>query len=238
MKGQIPLVSIAKDIDGQVRLDLTPYETGTVYIAISHVWVHCLGNPDENALRSCQLLDLDRILKRCWKDQDPENTAMGAGPAYFWLDTLCLPLRPHRTRKAAIKQMRHCSYTPSITIEPLLQIAISDWRYRVWMLQEAVFVNNLLFQFVGVAVNVVELVSAHFAVPSAEEPSHIELLFLLSLAPGIGMNIATQDRSLRVQHPSLTTVVWSLQGRAIKHIYCVVFEHINDTVDMLNTSFM
>ncbi|KAL4745135.1 hypothetical protein BDW72DRAFT_198926 [Aspergillus terricola var. indicus] len=233
MNGQIPLAFISKDIAGQVQLGLAPYGTGTVYIAISHVWVHGLGNPDENALRSCQLLDLDRLLKRCWQDQDPDNTAIESGPIYFWLDTLCLPLRPQSVRKTAIKQMRHCyesatsvlvldkhirrctAYTTSVTIEPLLQIAISDWRYRVWTLQEAVFANNLLFQFVDVAVNVIELVYAHFAVPSAEEPSHVELLFLFSLAPGIGIDIATQDRSLRVRHPSLATVVWSLQGRAI-----------------------
>ncbi|KAL5044251.1 hypothetical protein BDW71DRAFT_209463 [Aspergillus fruticulosus] len=232
-KGQIPLASVSKDSDGQVRLDLTPYETGIPYIAISHVWSHGLGNPDENALWSCQLLDLDGLHKRCWQDQDINNTAIETRPMYFWLDTLCLPLRPHAIRKAAIKQMRHCyenatfvlvldkhirrctAYAPSVAIEPLLQIAISDWRYRVWTLQEAVFANNLIFQFLDAAVNVVELVSAQFASPSAEEPSHIELLFLFSLAPGIGIDIATQDRSLRVQHPSLATVIWSLQGRAI-----------------------
>ncbi|CBF87311.1 uncharacterized protein ANIA_11653 [Aspergillus nidulans FGSC A4] len=40
------------------------------------IWVHGLGDPDMSVLRNCQLLDLNRLLKRCWEDQDSDSTAI------------------------------------------------------------------------------------------------------------------------------------------------------------------
>ncbi|KAL4865208.1 hypothetical protein BDV12DRAFT_175076 [Aspergillus spectabilis] len=110
---------------------------------------------------------------------------------------------------------RRTAYTPSLTVEPLLQIAISDWRYRVWTLQEAVFAKNLIFQFLDAMVHIKNLFSAHFHTRSTEEPSHAVIFILFSLAPIAGVGLGTTGGSLRVHHPSLTPVMWSLQGRAI-----------------------
>ncbi|KAL4869914.1 hypothetical protein BDV12DRAFT_167065 [Aspergillus spectabilis] len=249
-EGQIPIAKVVVDSETkQVRLETTPHEPGITYIAISHVWAHGLGNPDENALRSCQLLELDRLVKCALEDQD-----LGGGDTkavYFWIDTLCLPLQPPHSRKTGIKQMRHCyedatavlvldkhlrrstAYNPSVSTEALLQVAICDWRFRVWTLQEGIFAQNLIFQFLDTSVSADELMFAHFSSsssgpipnPSLSSTSEAEmfpnlaifLVFNLFPALGVDMGRSKQERgpSLREVHFSLLSLLLSLQGRAI-----------------------
>ncbi|KUL81940.1 hypothetical protein ZTR_10353 [Talaromyces verruculosus] len=236
-QGKIPIAKIVVDKQQQVRLDMRPYEDGMTYIAISHVWSHGLGNPDHNALRTCQLLQLNKLLTSAYHDHQLESDSEKIDKTYFWIDTLCLPLRPIHWRKAAIKRMRHCyknaaavlvidkhlrrstAYTPTKTTEPLLQVAISDWRFRVWTLQEAILAKKLLFQFLDMSVDVEELLTYHFSDSSQEELNHVDL-FLMSLMPALGLDMDCEPAReggglLRVTNSSLSSLVVSLQGRAI-----------------------
>ncbi|KAL4884592.1 hypothetical protein BJY04DRAFT_215054 [Aspergillus karnatakaensis] len=239
--GKIPVVTVALDPDTEkVSLRMVSHEPDMAYIAISHVWAHGLGNPDENALRACQLLNLDRLVKGALKDQD---LCQDTTTAYFWIDTLCLPLTPANARKSGIQQMRRCyeaatavlvldkhllrstGYTPSATTEPLLQIAICDWRYRVWTLQEAIFAKRLVFQFLDMTVDAEELILAHYsaanpAYPSAADQSPNLSVFLgLRLLPALGVDLAkakgSNGSSMRVPRSSLRSLMLSLKGRAI-----------------------
>ncbi|KAF7165603.1 hypothetical protein CNMCM6106_001684 [Aspergillus hiratsukae] len=240
-QGKIPIASIIMDEQQRVRLDITPYQDGMMYIAISHVWSHGLGNPDYNALRTCQLLQLDRLLKDTYHDHF-DSESEDTDKTYFWIDTLCLPLRPIQWRKAAIKQMRHCydyasavlvldkhlrrstAYTPTKTTELLLQIVISDWRFRVWTLQEAIFAKKLIFQFLDASVDAEELLTFHFASrpleESLEKVDHVDMFLMVNLAPALGINTNLESARekgglLRVRNSSLSGLMFSLQGRAI-----------------------
>ena len=116
------------------------------YIAISHVWAHGLGNPDENALPSCQLHRLTDLCSNC-------SPAVGKRTA-FWIDTLCIPVGIPSARKVAIRQLsstfrlaskvlvldadlqrtsKRCSRTELAT-----RIMCCGWMRRLWTLQEAV----------------------------------------------------------------------------------------------------
>ncbi|CEL11921.1 hypothetical protein ASPCAL15015 [Aspergillus calidoustus] len=231
-QGQIPIATVNIDSEKQVCLEITPYKPGMIYIAISHVWAHGLGNPDENALRSCQLLELDKLLKRTHEDQNIRDTSTDIKTIYFWIDTLCLPVRPPHCRKAGIKQMRSCYeaaaavlvldkhlrrctiYSPTVTTELLLQIAISDWRFRVWTLQEAIFAKNLIFQFLDGPVDAEELIIAHYSSPACDNFTHINMFLQTNILVALGLDPLAESKKLRVQHYSLLTLFLSLQGRA------------------------
>ncbi|KAL6229196.1 hypothetical protein BDW75DRAFT_110239 [Aspergillus navahoensis] len=257
-QGKIPIARIVVDNQQRVRLDVTSYEEGMTYIAISHVWSHGLGNPDYNALRACQLLQLNRLLQDAYHNH-LESESQDTDKPYFWIDTLCLPLRPAQWRKAAIKQMRYCyenasavlvldrhlrrstGYTPT-KVELLLQIAISDWRSRVWTLQEAVFAKKLIFQFIDISAEADELLTAFFL--SSNLLKHCDIsksldmvisdlsnymdmaiisesteMFILTILPSLGSDIESQytrDESiLRSKYLSLSGIMSSLGGRAI-----------------------
>jgi hypothetical protein len=46
-------------------VDVEEYKPGMEYIAISHVWVDGLGNPNDNSIHECQLEYLYRVLRGC-----------------------------------------------------------------------------------------------------------------------------------------------------------------------------
>lgn len=54
ISGQIPVFTIERLPDDRktVRLDVTPMEAGTSYLAVSHAWT---ANPLANQLPTCQL---------------------------------------------------------------------------------------------------------------------------------------------------------------------------------------
>ena len=124
---------------------------GLEYVAISHVWAHGLGNPNANALPSCQILRMKRLsAELLWS-----STRRATQPA-FWIDTLCIPVAPEhkQLRKLAITKLAdtfrqarqvlvldadlqrsssRCSRTEQAT-----RILCSGWMKRLWTLQEAV----------------------------------------------------------------------------------------------------
>jgi hypothetical protein len=115
------------------------------------------------------------------------------------------------------KHLRRCTlYTPSITTELLLQIAISDWRFRVWTLQEAIFAKRLIFQFIDGQVDADELIVAHYSSPASENFAHINQFLTINLLFNLGVDIsAVKGEELRVRHSSLLSLFFSLQGRTI-----------------------
>jgi hypothetical protein len=56
-EGDIPLVSLHQDPEAPFKLSIEVHkrEPGSDYSAISHVWYDGLGNPNANALPTCQL---------------------------------------------------------------------------------------------------------------------------------------------------------------------------------------
>lgn len=119
---------------------------------------------------------------------------------------------------------RSTAYTPTKTTELLLQVVISDWRFRVWTLQEAIFATKLIFQFLDASVDAEELLTFHIASRPSEESlekvDHLNLFLMVNLAPALGLNTNLEPERwrgglLRVRNPSLSGLMMSLQGRAI-----------------------
>ena len=116
------------------------------FIAISHVWAHGLGNPQENALPSCQLHRLNDFCSR-------SSPAVGKRPA-IWIDTLCIPVAVPSARRLAITRLAstfrrackvlvldadlQCSSKNCSRTELATRITGSGWMRRLWTLQETV----------------------------------------------------------------------------------------------------
>ncbi|KAF9463932.1 hypothetical protein BDZ94DRAFT_578770 [Collybia nuda] len=120
------------------------------YVAISHVWVDGLGSTAEAGLPLCQIRRLSSLTQKL----------IPGGP--FWMDALCIP-GSKDMRKRAIGLMgqtyknatvvlvidsgiRACPYSAPQE-EKLLRILTSAWMQRLWTLQEALFAQNLVFEF-------------------------------------------------------------------------------------------
>jgi hypothetical protein len=89
---------------------------------------------------------------------------------FFWMDTLCVPIKNQELRKKAIVKMRDvykCASKVLVLDAELMQhsaerdyreiftrISCSSWLRRLWTLQEAILNKNLLFQFADQAIYV------------------------------------------------------------------------------------
>ncbi|KUL87769.1 hypothetical protein ZTR_03146 [Talaromyces verruculosus] len=108
--GGIPLVRINQAAHkGITSLEVKSATANDSYVAFSHVWSDGLGNEKENKLLRCQLERLARYLNTAPRPES--NVAAGQvgsvdmrrmnftyRPQYFWLDTLCIPIRPKNRR--------------------------------------------------------------------------------------------------------------------------------------------
>lgn len=153
----IPVIYVESDTtngaDG-LRLS-TKASTGVPYVAISHVWSDGLGNPYQNTLPQCQLLQIQD-----WVNQLYDKSLW---PVPFWIDTICVPLdREHRS--FAIQRMSSTYETAdkvlvldgwllqkgfnNMTEWNMLKIKASSWSQRIWTLQEAMLPRpkSLYFQ--------------------------------------------------------------------------------------------
>ncbi len=158
-QGQIPLVYVESlsGTLGALRLRVEPYRSGSIYVAISHVWADGLGSPSENTIPYCQMLQLKRELEgvlQCPGNIAGRVKANGRCSIPFWLDTLCIPVGQEYQdlRDFSISNMyqiykeatgvlildpdlRMLSRTASFS-EILLRVLISGWRGRLWTFQE------------------------------------------------------------------------------------------------------
>ncbi|PCD41077.1 hypothetical protein AU210_003635 [Fusarium oxysporum f. sp. radicis-cucumerinum] len=159
-KGRIPIISVSNIYLGGMDLqpEIVEYRTDMRFVAISHVWADGRGNPHRNSLPWCQLLELRRYLA-------PLQPGGELDRHYFWIDTLCVPLRPSASRRLAIVNMRQtyqqahavlvldsgliASKRPPSTLECLAQIALSNWGSRLWTFQEANLAKDLRCVFSG-----------------------------------------------------------------------------------------
>lgn len=161
-KGQTPLLSLVKG-DSGLKVSITPFHHGINYVAISHVWSDGMGNPYQNSLPLCQIQALDYYVgkARCCPTNDE--------PAYFWIDTICVPRAPDALRWKAIAAMRDtyrdaecvlviCRELSSIPLpstpdEVFVRIFRSKWMTRLWTLQEGALAARLAFQFADHAID-------------------------------------------------------------------------------------
>ncbi|KAK3724760.1 hypothetical protein LTR37_000808 [Vermiconidia calcicola] len=169
-KGRIPLVDFSIDPDALAisgKPIVVPADAITRYAAVSHVWADGLGNPTCNALPRCQLSrlasQLQATISSLGYDMQP----------FLWIDTLCVPLRPEASRKAAILTMKETYMRaefvwafdgtliqhrmPTSTEETLFRIFSSSWMTRLWTFQEAWLAWSLVFQFADRAVELDKL---------------------------------------------------------------------------------
>jgi hypothetical protein len=124
----IPLVRCFFDAKQDLQFEIIEGNLEYKYTAISHVWAGGLGNPQSNALPSCQVVRLWNIIKELPDVQAMDIEDIGSQKAdrideklvrlaesvrravrsqctvYFWLDTLCIPLDP-KPRQRAIDSM-------------------------------------------------------------------------------------------------------------------------------------
>lgn len=153
--GGIPIiyVPIIPEDGSPPKAKVFDYNSNRIeYVAFSHVWAHGLGNPQQNALPSCQLLHLRHL--------SAKSAALNFRQPAFWIDTLCIPVAQEhkRARKLAIAQLpstfrqahrvlvldadlQRSSKFASRT-ELATRIMCSGWMRRLWTLQEAVMSEN------------------------------------------------------------------------------------------------
>ncbi|PVH71338.1 hypothetical protein DL98DRAFT_660681 [Cadophora sp. DSE1049] len=133
--------------------------TGGDYIAISHVWSHGLGNPNQNALPMCQIKRLFRYIQN-----------IGSPYVFLWIDTLSVPVNLKYKRIAITKLRsiyqkaygvlvidRHLIRVGRNVLERKIQLLCSEWMRRLWTLQEGRLATRLYVQFRHEAVSVEEL---------------------------------------------------------------------------------
>jgi hypothetical protein len=134
--------------DPEGRLVVTPHESGTEFLAFSHVWSDGLGSVTEKGLPRCQVAYLSRL------------TRVISGSTLFWIDGLCIPKDP-ATRTAALHIMASTFNSASITLvldagmrkcsierpleEVILRILSSVWMRRLWTMQEGALAGRLVF---------------------------------------------------------------------------------------------
>ena len=150
-EGQLPLLRI---IPGHTIADLDlqiiSSQSGSSYVALSHVWADGLGNPYANALPRCQLLRLHGLLQA---PNMPRDSSDDQEELLLWCDTLCCPVKPIEAKNRALLQMKRTyqDATNVLVLDSSLQlydsilespeemctrILISGWTRRLWTLQE------------------------------------------------------------------------------------------------------
>ncbi|KAL0581596.1 hypothetical protein V5O48_000412 [Marasmius crinis-equi] len=156
--GRIPIVAFDTDSE---QLTLSSAEvssnTPTPYIALSHVWSDGLGNPHANALPLCQLRRIAAFIQGLLPAPQPPTAAQSK--PWFWMDTLCCPVKDRTARSLAIQRMRQTYQRASrvlILAADLQAVAAADlpiadcvyltglsfWASRLWTLQEGALAKS------------------------------------------------------------------------------------------------
>jgi hypothetical protein len=103
--GGVPLIRVRHSPDGDMSLEVVPYNRTVRFTAISHVWADRQLGSTKNALPTCQIKYLDSVLAALpgeifdWSLQDWLPKKSGPSDSmtpsrtyeYFWLDTFCIP---------------------------------------------------------------------------------------------------------------------------------------------------
>lgn len=187
-KGGIPLVAYSTRCNERTgQLKVTEWRPGINYVAISHVWADGRGNPNRNSLPECQLQGIQQLLQSLTRRENslPSQSESGlltatgipsedtpflsplpiSAPAFFWIDTLCIPVHKNdrHLRKQAILRIKdtyanawsvlaldarleRLQICPS-TEECLARIYCSTWMRRCWTLQEQAIAKQCFVKF-------------------------------------------------------------------------------------------
>jgi hypothetical protein len=158
-QGDVPVLSFSEAYGGQRQLKITysrmkeTTEERRSFVAISHVRHLGLGNHGKHSLPYCQLAWIQLIAD--------EVLGTGTSSVYFWLDTMCLPLR-YQSRAPALRHVRQVYQVASkvVVLDPYLyghsvgsfeesifRIRYSCWKTRLWTLQEGVIAKELHIRF-------------------------------------------------------------------------------------------
>ncbi|KAM0695562.1 hypothetical protein Q7P36_004043 [Cladosporium allicinum] len=161
----IPLVDLSADLkrtSGTPRISLitrhlSEHGDQRPFIAISHVWADGFGNQNANALPQCVLRALKQRVRALAKTHGlkTKNT--------LWMDTLCVPTEPQKSRDTAIMAMQKTYEMAEAVLvldgslfsidapvhqeECLVRIMCSAWMSRLWTFQEAWSAHRIMFQF-------------------------------------------------------------------------------------------
>ena len=168
-KGGIPLVSVKESANsgGQLNLQLQRGHVTDSYTAISHVWADGLGNPDRNALPTCQIRRLKRQLDQLYavNGNRQGSTMLNIRPSrLFWFDTLCIPVKNEhiylKNRSIAYMASIYAGAKRVLVLDAelmkiestktetcLARVLCSAWMSRSWTLQEGTLADNCAFQF-------------------------------------------------------------------------------------------
>jgi hypothetical protein len=116
--GQIPIILVKRTPSQGFHLDLGVEASleDLAYVAISHVWSNGRGNPKRNELPLCQLK---------YVSQKVMEVLESRRPIAFWMDTLCVPLRPDLCKKA-ILTMRKVYQNAFATL--VLDETLENWK--------------------------------------------------------------------------------------------------------------
>ncbi|KAK4945728.1 hypothetical protein LTR10_015076 [Elasticomyces elasticus] len=212
------------------------------YVAISHVWSDGLGNPQHNALWTCQLMKI-----QAWVDA---LSTEGETPVPFWLDTLCVP---HETgyRRKAINDMHRiyefafktlvidsslwsipASFSDSNPEVLLIKILACPWARRLWTFQEAYCAaRSIFFQFREKALPIQEILqslAATYCTPRSSEAYltmdkiTTEGLFRLDVILVCGIRFCAafsgNTRDEWPIHRRFSSVVRALHARRTSHV--------------------
>lgn len=166
-KGSIPLIEIEdQGVADLPKINIREVADDHDFVAISHLWAEGSGNPDDNALHGCLLSHMSTLINQLPKDEDKTMP--------FWLDTLCVPLRPPELQTLALNKMREPyerakhvlvldSYLQSVeskllsTLEIFARINCCSWMRRLWTLQEGKLGRSVWFQFADGAVELMQV---------------------------------------------------------------------------------
>ncbi|KAG7004555.1 hypothetical protein G7Y79_00024g055050 [Physcia stellaris] len=180
--GSLPLILLTNDPSTQwstIAVEEAVQEQE--FAAISHVWAEGSGNVSDNALHACLLQDIsDLVAKSPWETERRHYP--------FWIDTLCVPVRPPELQILALNMMRvpyerakhvlvldshlrSLNSTRLSSTEVFAQVSCSSWMRRLWTLQEGRLAKRVWFQFADKAVDVQTI---FLAIDHRRIPSRIE----------------------------------------------------------------
>ncbi|KAL8832629.1 MAG: hypothetical protein Q9191_000145 [Dirinaria sp. TL-2023a] len=151
---------------GDAGIELMLADSGP-YVAISHVWSDGLGNATANALPSCQLLRLGKMVMDLGIEFDQ-------GLPQLWIDSLLVPAKKGVEKRWALNRLSQY-YTEATKVlvldadllqaskyssqeEQMTRLFFCTWMRRLWTLEEGILSRDrLAFQFRDGAINMDQL---------------------------------------------------------------------------------
>ncbi|KAF2670015.1 hypothetical protein BT63DRAFT_423984, partial [Microthyrium microscopicum] len=203
------------------KLSLKAYQNLQDYVAVSHVWSQGLGNPNENAMYSCQVQKISEMVQSL-----PVKSRTRIMP--FWLDTICCPVEDNKYQDKAIGLMRRTYENARAVLvldaalqvnkhrqlldgDVLLRIFSCRWNSRLWTFQEGALAERLFFQFADGAYDIQAGIDRLQSQPQVSTT--------LTIAPSIlrhfqSLRFFRDDKKAWSTSQKLVVLSWALQFRS------------------------